>query len=186
VKLTKTLIENRLKNALRRLYFHDSALIVNDVHERSITHRLAVHLGTVFYEWDVDVEYNRNAGDVKRISEVTMDLLSQISDMQEVVFGGKTVYPDIIIHKRNTSENLLVIEVKKVHSTEYSDQYHLEKLKAYLLEDTLRYKYAAFIKLGEVYDECKIEIVKKKKTKNGDWSLESYTVNIYREFSPVP
>lgn len=48
VKVTKTLIENRLKNALRRLYFHDSSLIVNDVHERSITHRLAVHLGIVF------------------------------------------------------------------------------------------------------------------------------------------
>ncbi|MEK6455904.1 hypothetical protein [Caldifermentibacillus hisashii] len=109
MKVTKTLIENRLKNALRRLYFHDSELIVNDVHERSITHRLAVHLGTVFYEWDVDVdvEYNRNAGDVKRINNVTMDLLSQISDMQEVVFGGKTVYPVIIIHKRNTNKNLL-------------------------------------------------------------------------------
>jgi hypothetical protein len=70
--------------------------------------------------------------------------------------------------------------VKKAYSTEYSDQYDLEKLKAYLIEDTLRYKYAAFIKLGKVYDKCEIKIIKKKKTKSGECSLESYIVNSYR------
>jgi hypothetical protein len=178
VKVTKKLIENRLKNALRRLYFYDSALIANDVHERSITHRLAVHLGTVFYEWNVDVEYNRNVGDIKKISKVAMDLLRKIGDMEEFVSGCKTVYPDIIVHKRNTNQNLLVVEVKKAHSTERLDQYDLDKLKAYLLDDALQYEYAAFVKLGSVYDRPNYSVVVKERGEVVDWvrSLESFTM----------
>ncbi len=39
--MNKKIIENRLKNALKRLYYYDSQIIDNNSNERSITHRLA-------------------------------------------------------------------------------------------------------------------------------------------------
>lgn len=81
------------------MYHYDRTLIHDDVHERSIAHRLAVHLSAVFYEWDVDVEYNRDCGDVKRIYDH--------GESRE-----KSIFPDIIVHKRGTKDNLLVIEIK--------------------------------------------------------------------------
>jgi hypothetical protein len=157
----KTLVENRLKNALKRLYYYDSEIIRNNSHERSITHRLAIHLGTVFYEWDVDVEYNRNLGDIKRIEIITTKLINMIRNKNEIVSGEKSVYPDIIVHKRNTNKNYLVIEVKKAHATEELDRYDKEKLKAYLIDDTLQYKFAAFIKLGDINERPNYQLILK-------------------------
>lgn len=143
--MDKKFIENRLRNALNRLYHFDSLIISNNSNERSITHRLAVHLGTLFFEdWNVDVEYNRNLGDRKQISWLARGL-----DEEDVISGRKSVYPDIIVHKRNSSENLLVVEVKKMGVSERLEQYDIEKLNGYFREETLKYEYAAFVKISD-------------------------------------
>ena len=148
------LVENRIKNALKRLYHFDEAIIMNNSHERSITHRLALHIGTVFYEWDVDVEYNRNLGESKTIYR-TINQLLRNANASDIASGRKAVYPDIIVHKRDTPNNHLIIEVKKASSRERLDDFDRFKLKAYLLDDSLKYKYAAFIKLGDPYEKPK-------------------------------
>ncbi|WP_141502175.1 hypothetical protein [Paenibacillus luteus] len=146
--MNKTFIQNRLTNALRRLYHFDKEIIANHSNERSICHRLAVHLGVVFYEWDVDVEYNRNLGDRKTFSLDIMSMLNDISK-EDLLTGRRSVYPDIIVHKRGTNQNLIAIEVKKSTSSQRLDAFDQEKIKGYVLEESLQYQFGAFIKLGE-------------------------------------
>lgn len=157
------MIENRLNNALRRLYHFDKEIIENNSNERSISHRLAIHLGTVFYEWDVDVEYNRNLNDIKKFNELTMKILNDISYNQDFLTGKKSVFPDIIIHKRGTSNNLIAIEVKKSNVSERLEKYDIEKIKGYILDNSLNYKYAVFIKLGSPNDSNKFSLVLKSR-----------------------
>ena len=107
--------------------------------ERSITHRLAIHLASCLPEYDVDCEYNRDGLDIKRLSlsgrNVTEDMLEAV-----------TVFPDIVVHKRGNNEsNLLVVEMKKV-STTVSNDYDIQKLAAFRSE--FGYIYSAHITVG--------------------------------------
>lgn len=168
--MNKTFIENRLKNALKRLYYFDYEIISNNSHERSITHRLAIHLGEVFYEgWDIDVEYNRNLGDMKKIdviNKLVKRLKSKIDNNEDIISGRRSVYPDIIVHRRNSADNLLVVEVKKMNVSEQLEQYDIDKLKAYITEETLKYQYAAFIKIGDLENNPKYDY---KVISRGEW-----------------
>ena len=116
-------IKENLETALNELVDKDKFILQVDINERSITHRLAVYLENLFPEWDIDCEYNRNHDDVKRLQLAPENVLS--NDTQ-----GKSVYPDIIIHKRNTDENLLIIEMKKSTNRETSD-FDIKKINAF-------------------------------------------------------
>ena len=104
-------LEAKVIEALDKLLELDHYLLNNNVNERSISHRLACHLGPLFSQWDVDCEYNRNHDDPKRLEIQRRDVRSD--DLK-----ATTVYPDIIVHQRNTDENLLVVEMKKTTSQE--------------------------------------------------------------------
>lgn len=83
----------------------ERTLLEANVNERSLTHKLAEHLQAVFPSWNVDCEYNRLGQMVKRLpraEETTTD------DTE-----GRSIFPDIIVHKRGANQNLLVIEAKK-------------------------------------------------------------------------
>lgn len=99
-------VRKKVAGALKRLLMEDAALIRGDVNERSITHHLAIYLKRRFPGWDVDVEYNRNLGDIKRLC---MNPPQPTAEDTNAV----TVYPDVIVHRRDKTENLLVVEVKK-------------------------------------------------------------------------
>ena len=61
-----------------------------------------------------------------------------------------TIFPDIIVHKRGTNDqNLLVVEVKKASSA-ISSKYDFEKLRAFKAE--LRYAFAAHVTIGYTRD----------------------------------
>jgi hypothetical protein len=81
-------------------------------------------------------EYNRNHDDPKRLK--LRPEAVRTNDTQ-----AQTVFPDIIVHKRHTDENLLVIEVKKSTNNQ-RDDYDLRKLRAF--QQQLRYKYAGLLK----------------------------------------
>lgn len=59
---------------------------------------------------------------------------------------GKTVYPDVITHRRGTLENYLVLEFKKT-SSQVRDEVDFEKLQAYKQDPRLQYEHAIFIEL---------------------------------------
>lgn len=139
----KILIEKALNDALSTLLERDADILRADINERSISHRLAGYLEPFFSDWSVDCEYNRNHDDPKRLEIPRRNVCTD--DTQ-----ARTVFPDIIVHKRGTDENLLVIEMKKTTSKE-NDDFDYRKLNAF--KDQLGYKFAVFVKVrtnGEV------------------------------------
>ena len=128
-------IEARVKCALSMLLKRDSCLLKVDANERSITHRLGIYLQEVFPEWDVDCEYNRDDHKTKRLHLV-------YNDVKPDDTKGRTVFPDIIVHKRGKKCNLLVVEVKKTTST-VQDCKDKRKLRAF--KSDLGYSHRLFL-----------------------------------------
>ena len=115
-----------LKTAKAALAFGlgERDLLEADANERSITHKLAEYLQGVFPEWNVDCEYNRLGDKIKRLPAAQP---SSTDDTQ-----GRSIFPDIIVHRRRTNENLLVVEVKKTTNKLLGDE---EKLCALTADD---------------------------------------------------
>lgn len=135
-------IAHRVVAAVRSLLALDKHLLEVNASERSISHRLALHLTKQFEDMDVDCEYNRNGHEIKRL-QIFQPCVSTTGD------EGSPVYPDIIVHRRFLDENALVIEIKKSTSS-VSDEWDLAKLSAFRNE--LGYKTALFLRF-----ECNVE-----------------------------
>lgn len=139
-------------DALERFYRRDIYLVYAGVHERSLTFRLGMYLQQIFPDWDVDCEYNKNRaalGNNKFLSSRCKNSPQwRCADCR-----GKrdcTVFPDIIIHRRGTSENLLVIEAK-IKATCGQKREDQDKIEEYLIEPALRYRYGLFIDFRESF-----------------------------------
>lgn len=141
--MLKEELEKIILESLEELKISDRYLLENDVHEQSISAKLAcyisrrMHLATA-NPWHVDVEYNRNGS-------VPKSLASQ-----------GNVKPDIIIHRRglnneNSSEdnNLLIIELKK-NPTENEKEKDILKIKAFIDERPYLFKYGLFISINPI------------------------------------
>jgi hypothetical protein len=131
-------VKEAVERAIDLLKNEQGYLIMIDATERAISHYLALYLMKAFSpDYDVDVEYNRDGYDPKRLD---IEPLNSSSDETRAV----TVYPDVIVHKRGTNDqNLLVLEMKK---REGDLAYDKRKLQAFRRE--LGYKYAAHIIIG--------------------------------------
>ncbi|MHB1758467.1 MAG: hypothetical protein ACYCT9_13360 [Leptospirillum sp.] len=140
-------IERVVKKATDSLLADDGDLLRNDVNERSITHRLACYLQELFPEWNVDCEYNRLNIDTKKLLTYKKNVKSDDTE-------GTTVFPDIIVHKRGSGKNLLVIEVKKTTNAK-KDTCDLEKLDKFKGE--LGYKHALFLRLKTKTSDIGVE-----------------------------
>ena len=115
MSFTKDDIEGIVKSSLQKLRRLDKHLLDININERSITHKLAEYLKEYFPEFNVDCEYNRFKDIVK-----TIKLPNERINWNDT--EAKTVFPDIIIHKRGIEEdNLLVIEVKKSSNVNSGD-----------------------------------------------------------------
>ncbi len=145
-----------VEECLSGLFTKDIPLLQHDVSERSITHKLAEYLQMRFPEFNVDCEYNRNTVlgpfKAKEIRIRREKILKQIiQDQDEDDLLAVSTYPDIIVHKRKTNEdNLLVIEVKKQNSKIAKD-YDYEKLRAFTeisKDNQYHYDFGVFIMLG--------------------------------------
>lgn len=101
-------VTRALISAIADLYQEDGDLLALGANERSITHKLAEHLQRRFQTWNVDCEYNRRGANQKRLQMLARDEAVDPSADEAV-----TVYPDVIVHRRNRQENLAVVEVKK-------------------------------------------------------------------------
>lgn len=117
-------------DAIQTLLERDDILLTIDANERTISAQLACYLKPVFPEWNVDVEYNRQGLDPKQIG---------------IEESATLVYPDIIIHRRGSEENLLVVEMKKGNSPE-PDEEDMKKLRAYVAK--FKYRNALFLRLS--------------------------------------
>jgi len=144
----------RVDIALKQFGTIDQDLIHVNVNERSITHRLAEHLQNVFPCWHVDCEYNRKGDDIKRWRDEYQQWEVRHECLQPYDTEAKTVYPDIIVHRRRTSHNLLVIEAKKRCQRD-STPIDEHKLKCFTSRcGHFQYRYGLLLILGDTADEA--------------------------------
>jgi hypothetical protein len=114
-------VKKFVKTAIEKLKTNDAELLDINVNERSISHKLAEYLQQSFTFWNVDCEYNRKIRDRKTLKV-------SYNNITDEDIEAKTIFPDIIVHHRQTVDNLLVIEMKKNGRDTNKDEV---KLKAF-------------------------------------------------------
>lgn len=131
-------ISDVVEKALDLLISEQPELLDLDVTERALSHYLANYIAMLIpTEYNVDVEYNRHGHDPKRLYLPPRDALDR-------ELRATTVFPDILVHKRNNDEkNLLVLEMKKIGEDMAYDEL---KLKAFRNE--LGYIHTAHVVIG--------------------------------------
>lgn len=154
--VTKDYLQNILTISLEKLYDDDNDyfLIKHDVNERSITHKLACYIQEEIDKdkeeanWNVDCEYNRIGSSPINPKRLMLPIEGVSTDD----IKAKTVFPDIIIHhrgKKGINNNLLVIEVKKVHRINFEScevKHDFYKLDQYT--NQLKYQFGLFLNLN--------------------------------------
>jgi hypothetical protein len=138
-----------IERALDALITEQPALLDLDVTERALSHHLALYISRLVpAEYDVDVEYNRHGGDPKRLDLPPRNALDR-------ELRATTVFPDILVHKRNNDDhNLLVLEMKKPGE---SMEYDALKLRAFRNE--LGYRHTAHVVIGRSNGNTVREII---------------------------
>lgn len=130
--MKRAVVEARLAKALRQLDEHDRHLLENDLSERCIASRLALHLQAEFPDHHVDVEYNRADDIAKRVP------VSRGCDRRQNRESDPLAVPDLIVHRRGpTGPNVLVLELKKTTNPESRacDLERVQKFRRYLNYD---------------------------------------------------
>ncbi|MFO1110083.1 MAG: hypothetical protein U1E61_12920 [Bradyrhizobium sp.] len=95
----------RVVKAIEAFYACEGLLFSKDLGERTLTHRMAVHIERQFDGWEVDCDYNRLGERLLKLPHGTI-----VSTDDEL---GKSIFPDIVVHRRAVPENLLAVEVRK-------------------------------------------------------------------------
>jgi hypothetical protein len=151
-----------VSRAVERLRSEDEDL-PDDVNERSLSHRLAVHLehevrridprllgaGFTLQDLSVDCEYNRYGGDPKRLHPVAEGIRAEAGENFDWTADtkGRTVYPDIVVHRRGTAgPNLIVIEVSRADAAAEAIGWDKDKLDH--LQRELGYLHAFLVLFG--------------------------------------
>ena len=117
-------------DSLNRLFTSDKQLLLINASEQAIAAKIAQYLQPHFPDNHIDVEYNRMGKAPKKV------VWRKNPD---------EVYPDIIVHLRETETNVLAIELKKDSNSEKKKK-DILKLRAYRRE--FGYLHTLFLRLG--------------------------------------
>ena len=151
-----SLILKLLEQSVDLVYQNDKYLIKHSVHEQDISHRIAFYFENLLgnYAWftqkgySVDVEYNKNFDDSKRVYDKCINCELENCYIKKSNYNNRKYSeicrPDIILHKRGENNNscedynnILVIEVKKTTPNSKED---FAKLSAFTCKNS-DYKY---------------------------------------------
>ena len=136
-----------LDKAIQAACEEPNSLLKIGASEQAIAHRIAFQLEVLLRRegksWDVDCEYNRlgNGND----SDGLQQYLAKRLDLNK---PKRLVNPDLVVHKRGTSDNELVVEMKvhrRSHSTRSKVNFDLKKLKVFHDDEDFGYREAVFI-----------------------------------------
>jgi hypothetical protein len=131
-------VGRRLEDALREVVRSDRYLLENNLSERCIAARLAMYLQARFPEFAVDIEYNRQGIEVKRLGDLPVNCANGRDE-----HGRAIVVPDVIVHRRgHDGPNLLVLELKKTTNPDRGD---CDRIRLHAFRRQLRYRYGALI-----------------------------------------
>jgi hypothetical protein len=162
---TKELLEAAVDTACDQLVKRDRLLFERKVNERSFSHKFAMYLQQEIEAWkegwDVDCEFNRDAQETGEDYSKQLHLVNKIDSLSTSVSDehAKTVFPDVIIHRRGSGNNLLVVEMKKNTASDTDiafDKSH--KMPAYV--NQLGYQSSVFILIDLANVQCVAEWIK--------------------------
>lgn len=125
-------LKKKFLKSVNYLLKNDIFLLENNVSERAITHKLAEYLQKEFPEWHVDCEYNRDIDNVKRRPE------------------SSALNPDVVVHIRNTKNNLLIIEAKKSNGEDNDEENRLKEATS--VQHQYNYQLGIFITFNVLAD----------------------------------
>lgn len=127
-----------LLRAIQTFLERDDYLLRFDVNERSITSLIARYLAPELPDYNIDCEYNRDGVSPKRIGHIELNPDEEDTE-------ARTVFPDIIAHRRGSNEhNYLVVEVKKSTNSTSRD---VDFIKLAGFKRDLGYSNAIFVEL---------------------------------------
>ena len=139
-------IEEKLRCALALVTERDRDLLEDGRNERAVAHRLAVYLEDQFQGWHIHCEFNRQGSTNGPEDERSRKQISAEPPLLPPSEEGGVwalVDPDIIVHRRRTKLNLLVIEVKPASSAGIKRD--KAKLMKYLTDEHLGYTFAVLV-----------------------------------------
>ena len=146
LNILKQIILVALKNFLHK----DNLLLELGVREEAVSHRVAFYLEQAFEQKKYDLSF-----DSETIESLVVDCeYDKHRDTKKILNGliGKyprktteEVRPDIVLHKRNSDINLVVIEIKKKKSD--NKQYAKDKVLAFV-ESSYKYKLGIYIEFN--------------------------------------
>lgn len=150
-------IQELVNYALESFYTNDAILLDYKTEDTAVSERCMVfHIGRYMIEKmksfpclieaNLDCEYNRNFSHPKGMYKATRE-------------KTKDVIPDLIIHKRKSNrDNLLIIEFKKGKPSKALKQGDIEKLEYFTdAEKEYKYKFGLYIELYKS-NSAKIEV----------------------------
>ena len=176
------------EKAKEKFLKEEKEIIEINVNERTLSARLMFHLQTLllneiyqenYKEYSVDCEYNRRKEIVKILPK----------EYRELEKKDKQIYPDIILHQRNSEKNLMIIEMKKTYSSDEGEKNEnrdrLKFLTSLRKENKYKYLLGIYFEVNKFPDKCKIEFfVKEKKY---DYSVyKSLKSKIEDTFNLIP
>jgi hypothetical protein len=147
--MNRETIDNLVNKAIDLLVENEPQLLDLNATERALSHHLARYLGELVPEgFNVDCEYNRNSDLPKRLN-----LSPRQANDREI--RATTVFPDIIIHKRDSDKaNLLVLEMKKP-----GENLEYDEAKLLASQRELGYIHTAHVILGRRNGELLKEVL---------------------------
>ena len=122
-------IGDRLDRAKNAFLLSERQLLELDADERTLTAAFAHYVRAEFPMWRVDCEYNRRVTRTKKLRWRHPKIADRVR-------------PDIIVHRRNTQHNLLVIEAKKSTQSKANDR---KKLSAFKADPDYQYVHAVLL-----------------------------------------
>ena len=151
--MNKQEIRQRFECALRNFYRKEAKLVEYQVSERALTHKLAENLQELFPHHNVDCEYNKvGDGDPKRLYLLMAGRPDCPHDCDRCHAGKCVIFPDIIVHRRGTETNLLVIEAKTAWSR-LSPEHDFKKLAALTASGHYHYQLGIAIRFAKNFAE---------------------------------
>ena len=161
MEYTEEKVREIINKTIDKLFEVDSYLLKEsyDINERTVSHRLALHLNEHFAETDynVDIEYNRireEYGNIEDVGNLMSKKLHWENSEEASGENSRFVFPDIIVHKRDKHDNLIEIEIKMAWKNG-KKQYDLDKINQYMVE--LKYQFGIYIELSENRKDCIVE-----------------------------
>jgi len=169
-------VEEALQAAKEMFLTNDKYLLQVEANERSLTHKFAEYLQKVIDKrwtgkWKVDCEYNRYGLDIKTVPNEVQEAVGTKTRTNDT--EARTVYPDIIIHKRGKKEkNLVVIEAKKMKNNRDNSSLGADRKKLRVIQNKFRYKYAILLEFNISKKDIKWNFLENKKNQSSAISLQ--------------